>query len=257
MLGNNRTVAVVVIVCVWGFAGALFGALFAGLYQVLAAVGFAEWRPLVYACVFAATTIAAFYSAMPIALVGATAGVVASIANLIASGQKVELLAVVGLAGLAGLLAGSFYDWTQKHDGRPLTEALVGLLSGLLAGGVLTVVSEASDLSNAVVLLAAGVVAIVGTCYQLSQRWVVPWLSKVVPGDLSTPLVAAFTAVVVGVSIWILEVSDVATIGFSRSNPRLPMLTTVPQGLLGGLIGGMLTGLLLEFWGFRLEDRDD
>jgi hypothetical protein len=255
MLNKGQIASMVMIVFVWGFAGALFGALFAGLYQVLSAVGLMDWRQLVYASAIAAMTTAAFYSAMPVALVGATAGVLASIGHLIATGQQVELSAIVGLSGLAGVFSGGFYDWVVKQDGRPFAEALAGLLAGLLAGIVLALVLAATERQATMAVLAAGVVALVGSIYQIAGRWLVGPTAKWFPGELSTPLLAALIAVVVGASIWILEVTSGARLGVNALGSMLPLLTAVPQGLLGGLAGGVLTGLLLELTGFRLEDH--
>lgn len=60
---------------IWGFAGALFGALFTGLHQVLGLIGLSGWQPLVLGAAAAAMTTSAFYSAMPMALLGTMAGI--------------------------------------------------------------------------------------------------------------------------------------------------------------------------------------
>jgi len=71
MFTKDQLTVVVMTLFVWGFAGALFGALFAGLYQVLQMLGLIGWQPLIAAAALAAMTTSAFYSAMPVALVGA------------------------------------------------------------------------------------------------------------------------------------------------------------------------------------------
>ena len=89
-----KAAAVVLTFIVWGLAGGLFGSLFAGLHQVLVVIGLSGWQPLVVGAAAAAMTTSAFYSAMPVALVGAMAGVLASIGYLMASGHQVRLLTI-------------------------------------------------------------------------------------------------------------------------------------------------------------------
>ncbi|WP_295405547.1 spermidine synthase [uncultured Thiocystis sp.] len=255
MLTKDQFAAIVMILFMWGFAGALFGALFAGLYQVLQVLGLTGWQPLIMAAAAAAMTTSAFYSAMPVALVGAMAGVLSSIGYLIATGQEIELFMIVGIAGTAGLVAGSFYAWMVTGGSQPLAETLTGLLAGLLAGGVLAVVLAMSGEEVGMFVLAAGVVALVGTFFQISERWLLARTSGWLPGILSAPVVAGLIAAVVGASIWILDGTTSAMLDVSTQDAIGRVLHDIPPGLLGGLLGGALTGLLLELFGFHLEDR--
>ncbi len=240
---------------VWGFAGALFGALFAGLYQILGVLGLTGWQPLIAAAAAAAMTTSAFYSAMPVALVGSMAGVLASIGYLIATGQEVDLMMIVGIAGLVGLVAGGFYSWIVTGGSRPLAETLTGLIAGLLAGGSLALVLWLTGQQIGMFVLAAGVVALVGTFFELSERWLVsrsiPWL----PGIISAPVVAGLIAAVVGAGIWIVGGTTAAMLDPMSKDAIGQVLRDVPPGLLGGLLGGALTGIVLEMFGFHLEDH--
>ncbi len=255
MLIKDQFTAIVLTLFVWGFAGALFGAIFAGLYQVLIVLGLVGWQPLVIASAAAAMTTSAFYSAMPVALVGTMAGVLASIGYLIATGQEIELSTIVGVAGLVGVVAGGFYSWIVKSGSRPLAETLTGLIAGLLAGATLSLVLALLGGHMGMFALAAGVVALVGTFFQVSERWLVKRSQGWLPDALSAPVVAGLIAAVVGASIWILGGSTSAMLEAGTRDEIGKVLNDIPPGLMGGLLGGAITGILLELFGFRLEDQ--
>lgn len=255
MLTKDQFTAIVMALFVWGFAGALFGALFAGLYQVLEILGLTGWQPLVIAAAAAAMTTSAFYSAMPVALVGAMAGVLGSIGYLIATGQEVELLTIVAIAGGIGLVAGSFYSWVVTSGSRPLAETLTGLVAGLLAGSLLALLLTLAGQTVGMFALAAGVVALVGTFFQVSERWLVSRSLGWLPDALSAPVVAGLIASVVGASIWIVGGTTAVMLDASTQQEIGHVLHDIPPGLTGGLLGGALTGILLELFGFHLEDQ--
>ena len=112
---KDRFFPIIVSLLVWTLAGTLFGGLFIGLHEVLVLLGLTGWQPLVVGAVAAAMTTAAFYSAMPLALVGATAGVLASIAYLVISGQAISLAMITLIAAAAALRLGPFLP---GPDGR-------------------------------------------------------------------------------------------------------------------------------------------
>lgn len=255
MLTKDQFTAIVLALFVWGFAGALFGAIFAGLYQVLVVLGLVGWQPLVIAAAAAAMTTSAFYSAMPVALVGAMAGVLASIGYLISAGQEVELTIIVGVAAVVGVVAGSFYSWIVKSGSCPLAETLTGLLAGLLAGAALALVLTLLSGQIGMFALAAGVVALVGTFFQVSQRWLAKRSRDWLPDALSAPVVAGLIAAVVGASIWILGGTTSVMLDTGGRDGIAILFDDIPPGLMGGLLGGAITGILLELFGFRLEDR--
>ncbi|MGB5832139.1 MAG: spermidine synthase [Thiohalocapsa sp.] len=256
MLSRDRFTAIVTTLVVWSLAGALFGGLFIGLYQVLLVLGLTGWQPVLVGSVAAAMTTAAFYSAMPVALVGATAGVLASIGYLIVSGHRVELPLITGTAAAAGLVAGSFFSWMVRRNARPLAETLTGLLAGLGAGVILSVVLFAYPEPVGPLVMAAGIVALVGALFQLNEHWILQRCHGWLPAGLAAPLVAALIAGVVGASIWILGGTTAAALDLETKGAIEQVLHDVPSGFLGGMLGGAVTGMILELMGFRIEDHE-
>lgn len=256
MITKDRFTAVVMTLFVWGLAGGVFGALFAGLYQVLLAFGLNAWQAPMGAAAASAMTTSALYSAMPVALTGAMAGVLASIGALIVLGQDLALPVIAGIAAAAGLAAGSFYAWMAQSGGRPLAETLTGLMSGLIAGGVLAFLVQVTEGQIRTFALAAGVVALVGTLFQISERWVVLKGAGLLPGSLSAALVAAILSSLVAASVWVL----IGTAGFAADGFAQDAMAMVrhelPRGFLGGIMGGSITGVVLEILGFHLEDHE-
>jgi len=251
---QDKGAAVALALFVWGLAGALFGSLFAGLHQVLEVIGLEGWTPLVVGAAVAAMTTSAFYSAMPVALVGAMAGVVASIGYPMVMGHRVELLFIAGIAALAGLVAGAFYSWMGKGGMRPLAQTLAGLMSGLVAGGALSLELSATGAEISMFVLAAGIVAFVGGLFIVSARWIVSTSTGWCPRTLSAPVVAALIAAVVGASVWIKGGTTAATLDASTKGAIDAVVVQIPAGFLGGMLGGAVTGILLEFIGVHLGD---
>ena len=241
------------ILLVWGLAGALFGALFAGLYQVLWLLGLPGWQTLMMATVMAAVTTSAFYSAMPIALVGTMAGVLASIGYLMVTGLKVELIAIVSLAAMAGVAAGNLYDWMSTRGSRPLAEILNGLVAGLLVSVLLILTFALTGWQVSMFVLAAIAVAGVGILFQLAEGWLVDRAARWLPAMLSAPVVAGLIAAVVGASVWFVGGTTTAMLDDRITSALGQVMSHIPAGLLGGFVGGSLSGLLLEFLGFRLD----
>jgi hypothetical protein len=256
MLSRERFTAIVTTLLVWGLAGALFGGLFIGLYRVLEVVGMAGWQPVVLGSVAAAMTTAAFYSAMPVALVGATAGVVASIGYLIVSGQRLDLTLIAGIAAVAGLVAGSFFAWMVRRNARPLAETLTGMLAGLGAGMILSVVVYLYPQPVGPFVMAAGVVALVGALFQLNEHWIVQTCTGWLPAGLAAPLVSALIAAVVGGSVWIMGGTTTAALDMETKGAIDRVLSEVPAGFIGGMLGGAVTGVVLELLGFHLEEHE-
>lgn len=249
--------AVVLILFVWGLAGALFGSLFAGLYQVLRVVGLQDWQPLVVGAAAAAMTTSAFYSAMPVALVGAAAGVMASIGYLMVAGHQVHLPIIAGVAAAAGIVAGVFYAWMGKRGIRPLAQTLAGLLAGIAGGALLALGLRVADAEIDMFPLAAGVVALVGGLFQLSRGWIASTSSGWCPRLLSAPVVAGLIAAVVGSSVWIMGGTTAFAVDAATKGAIEGVVNRVPAGLFGGMLGGAVTGVLLELMGMRLGDYEE
>ncbi|MGQ9831972.1 MAG: spermidine synthase [Thermochromatium sp.] len=255
MLSKDRFTAIVLALIVWGFAGALFGALFAALHRILLIMGLPGWWTLVMASAAASMTTMAFYSAMPVALVGSMAGVLVSIGYLIVIGHPVEWLMILGLSAGTGILGGTFYSWVTVGGSRSLAETLTGLLIGLVAAILLSLVLWFVDEPVGVFALTAGLVALTGTLFELSERRLVRFGITWLPGIVSAPLVAGLVAAVVAGGIWMLG-STTAIIPDAHTQQAIAKVwDDIPPGLLGGSLGGALTSLVLEIFGFRLEDE--
>lgn len=253
---KDRFFAIIVSLMVWTLAGALFGGLFIGLHEVLVLLGLTGWQPLVVGAVTAAMTTAAFYSAMPLALVGATAGVLASIAYLVISGQAISLVMITLIAAGSGLAAGAFFAWTGRQNARPLAETLTGMLAGFGAGLAMVLVVTTMDIAVGPFVMAAGVVAIVGTLFQLNEDWIVEACHGWLPDSLAAPLVAGLIASVVGAAVWLMAGMTTPMLFGGERSVIDQVLREVPTGALGGMLGGGATGLILELMGFRLEDHE-
>lgn len=256
MNNKDKPAAITLTLFVWGLAGALFGSLFAALHALLIVLGLDGWQPILVGTAIAATTTTAFYSAMPVALVGAMAGVLASIGTLMATGHQIRLLLIAGVAACAGVIAGSFYGWMNRGGGRPLAETLTGLFSGLVSGGVMAMALALYGEPVAMFALAAGIVALVGGLFQLSERRVVRVISGWCPRALSAPVVAGLIAAVVGASIWVMGGATAIALDAETKAAIGQVLQQVPSGFFGGMLGGAVTGILLEIAGAHLEDHD-
>ncbi|WP_295539808.1 spermidine synthase [uncultured Thiohalocapsa sp.] len=241
---------------VWGLAGALFGGLFIGLYEVLQVLTLGPRQAVVVAALAAAMTTAAFYSAMPVALMGAMAGVLASIGYLILGGPRLELGIIVLVAAGLGLLGGAFFAWTSAPGSRPLAETLTGLLAGLGAGLILVAVLTLYSQPVGAVVLAAGIVALVGSLFQLNEHWIVRGLHGWLPDTLAAPMVAALVAAVVGASMWMVAGTTATALDPAARDAVARVLAQVPSGVLGGLMGGAVTGGLLALMGFRPDEHE-
>ncbi len=252
---KDRVTAIVTTLFVWSLAGALFGGLFIGLYEVLRVLGLMAWQPVVVAAVAAAMTTAAFYSAMPVALVGAAAGVVSCVGYLVVAGPRLDLAVMAGAAAVMGLVAGTFFTWMVHGGSRPLAETLTGLLAGLGAGVILSLVLVLTPVPLGPFVMAAGIVALVGSLFQLNEHWIIRTCHGWLPGAIAAPLVAALIAAVVAACIWMVGGTTTAALDIETRGAIDRVLTQVPAGFIGGLLGGAVTGVVLELLGFRLENR--
>jgi hypothetical protein len=253
---RDRVTAVVTTLFVWSLAGALFGGLFIGLHEVLIVLGLVAWQPVVVASVAAAMTTVAFYSSMPIALVGAASGVVSSVGYLVVAGPRLELGVISAVAAGVGLVAGTFFTWMGQGGSRPLAETITGLLAGLGAGVILATTLTWYPHPVGAFVMAAGVVALVGSLFQLNEHWIVDVSRAWLPASLAAPLVSSLVASVVGASIWMVSGTAVAALDMETVGAVQQVLTQVPAGFLGGMLGGAVTGFVLELLGFHIEERE-
>jgi hypothetical protein len=256
MQSRDRMTAIALTVLVWGLAGAVFGALFIALYQVLALLGLDAWQTLIIASVAAAMTTVAFYSSMQVAMVGSTSGVVASIGYLIVAPQGIDLPTIATVAAVLGAVNGLFFTWIIRRTARPLAETLTGLLAGLGAGVILSAVLTFYPGDLSAFVLAAGVVALVGSLFQLNEHWIVQVCSRWLPAGLAAPIVSALIAAVVAAGIWMMSGTTAAVMDLATKAVIDGVINDVPRGFTGGMLGGAITGLVLELLGFHVEEHE-
>ncbi len=250
---KEKGAAIVVVLFVWGLAGALFGSLFAGLHQVLQVVGLDGWQPLVVGAAAAAMTTSAFYSSMPVALAGAMAGVMASIGYLMVTGHQVRLLFIAGIWRWRDWWpAPSMHGWERAVCAR-WRKPWPGC-SGHCRGRLLALGLSISGAAIGMFPLAAGVVALVGGLFQVSRRWIVSTTSAWCPQSISAPMVAGLIAAVVGASVWIMGGTTAAALDATTKGAIDGVIAQVPSGFLGGMLGGAVSGVLLELIGVHPEN---
>lgn len=249
---KNKIANVSVTAIVWALAGGIFGAIYTGLYQVLLALGFEDWPPLVMGGAVAAMTTSAFYGSMPAALIGTMAGMLGSIGTLMVVGTSIDLPVIIGVCGVTGLVVGLFHSWVLPSNAVPLGVVLTGLVAGSAAGalvaGFLTLGLIAQPAGTFVI--AAGIVALVGSLFQLTRPHILRACFAWLPRAAGTPMVAALIAAVVGAAVGIMSGS-----GLSVASETYHLFGEVPTGFVGGMIGGAITGAILELLGVPLEDE--
>jgi hypothetical protein len=252
---KNKVAAVSVTAVVWALAGGLFGAIFTGLHHVLLSLGLHGWQPLAVGGGIAAMFTSAFYGSMPVALIGAMAGMLGSIGTLMVGGQPVVLPVIAGVCALVGLVAGLFHSWVLPSNGRPLGVILTGLAAGGVAGAVVAWGLSVFGQPVGTFVIAAGVVALVGSLFELSRPHIVRGVFTWLPQGLGTPVVASVIAAVVGAAVGIMSGIGASGPGQSLAEGLQQMLTAMPMGFLGGMAGGAITGAILELLGVPVEDE--
>jgi hypothetical protein len=252
---NSKIAAIFIAAVVWALAGGLFGAIFIGLHQVLLALGLAGWQPLVLGGAIAAMTTAAFYGSMPIALIGSMAGMLGSIGTLMVGGQPVVLPVISGVCALTGFVVGLFHSWLLPGNARPLGVILTGLLAGATAGALVAWGIGVIGQPVKPFVIAAGVVAIVGSLFQLTRPHVLRGCFTWLPQGLGTPVVAGVIAAVVGAAVGVMSEIGGSGLGQSVGEEIRQIFSAMPSGFFGGMVGGAMTGALLEMMGIPLEDE--
>jgi hypothetical protein len=252
---QNKVAAVSITAIVWALAGGLFGAIFNGLHQVLLALGLSGWQPLVGGAAIAAMTTSAFYGSMPVAMGGTMAGILGSIGYLMVAGQPVVLPVIALACGLTGLVVGQFHAWLLPSSTRPLGVILTGLAAGTGAGALLSWGLSLYGQPVSSLVIAAGVVALVGILFELTRpkilRGCVTWL----PQGVGTPVVAAVVAAVVGCTVGIMSGIDAGGLDRAVAQGLREAMAALPSGFIGGMIGGAVTGAILELVGVPVEDE--
>ena len=252
---QNKVAAVSVTAIVWGLAGGLFGAIFNGLHQILLALGLSGWQPLVGGAAMAAMATSAFYGSMPVALVGAMAGMLGAIGYLMVAGQPVALAVIALTCGLTGLVVGQFHAWLLPSTTRPLGVILTGLAAGAGAGTLLAVALALFGQPVSPLVIAAGVVALVGILFEVTRPKILRACFYWLPAGIGTPVVAAVVATVVGCTVGIMSGIDAGGLDRAVSQGLREAMAALPSGFTGGMIGGAVTGAILEAVGVPVEDE--
>jgi hypothetical protein len=252
---KNKVAAVSITAIVWALAGGIFGAIFSGLHQILLALGLHGWQPLVVGGAIAAMTTSAFYGSMPVALIGAMAGMLGSIGTLMVSGQPVVLPVIAGVCALTGLVVGLFHSWVLPGNARPLGVILTGLLAGSTAGALMAWGLSLVGQPVGPFVIAAGVVALVGALFQFTRPHILRGCFTWLPEGLGTPVVAGVIAAVVGAAVGIMSGLGSSGLGQAVADEIQQLFAAMPMGFLGGMVGGAITGAILEMIGVPLEDE--
>jgi hypothetical protein len=233
----------------------VFGAVFVSMRHMLGDIGLTSWYPLLIGTCAAAMVTAALYSAMFVALVGAAAGVLASIGYLMLSAQVLDLPMIAGIAAAAGLLAGLFFNRGPQANARAFAVTLNGFLSGAGTGLAIAIALVLYPHPIDPMVVVAGVVALVGVLFELNQSWLIQGFAGWPWTRLGGPLVAALIASVVGVGVWLMVGTTSTGLEWGAGGGVERLFEIVPSGLVGGAVGGAVTGLLLELLGFGLSDE--
>jgi len=234
---------------IWSLAGALFGALFAGLHGVFRYLELSQGAALLAATAASGMVTAAFYGAMKVGLLGTMTGVLTTIAYLIAFSHPERLLPVMLVAAAAGAVTGSLYAVVLQVPQRPLGQALTGLIAGLLAGVGLAGLQRLYGAELGLLPLSGIAVALVGLLFIVLVERVSIRCARWVPGMLSSLVVTAVIAAVVAASMWLVGSTTSIGLTIAAKASIEALLAQVPSGLLGGALGGALAGALLELLG--------
>jgi hypothetical protein len=252
---KSKVAAVSITTVVWALAGGFFGAIFTGLYQVLLALGLEGWQPLVFGGALAAMTTSAFYGSMPVALIGAMAGMLGSIGTLMVSGQPVGLPIIAGVCAVTGLVVGLFHSWVQPGNARPLGVVMTGLVAGGVAGALMALGLGLLGTPVGPFVIAAGIVALVGGLFELTRPHILRGCFTWLPQGLGTPVVAGVIAAVVGAAVGIMSGMGSGGLGQTVADEIQQLFSAMPTGFLGGMAGGAITGAILELVGVPVEDE--
>jgi hypothetical protein len=254
---KNKIASVFITAVVWALAGGIFGAIFTALHQVLIDLGLLGWQSLVVGGAVAAMTTGAFYGSMPVALIGAMAGMLGSIGTLMVVGSPVDLPVIAGVCGLTGLVVGLFHSWVMSSNAGPLGVLMTGLIAGSGAGALMAWGLHLGLIAQPAgpFVIAAGIVALVGSLFQLARPHIVRGCFAWIPQGLGSPVVAGVIAMVVGAAVGIMSGNGLGESGLALTSELHQFFGQVPTGFVGGMVGGAITGAILELLGVPLENE--
>jgi hypothetical protein len=244
---------------VWGFIGALFGALFVAAHALLAPL-LPALDPLVVGAVAAGGIGAVVYSSMRLSLLAAgLCFLLLAVLQLGAALRGVpadtvwRLDVLLGLAAAGGAAAGAYYGhrYRQSHVYRALPKTLAGLVAGLLAGSAWWLLLQAVGEVPLGVSIAV-LCPLVGWCYVALAGLAVRALAGRQSPRVDGALVGAVVSGLVALGFWATagtlrpDVAGEAAAAIQAVTAQVP--AAVVAGWLGGMVAGFTRGLLGFGW---------
>jgi len=237
---------------------ALIGAIYAPVFVVLEGL----LRPFLGDFALAASAAgagvigAAYYSARQAALVASVVGVIATLFVLVVFYDQATFIHAALLCGALGMLTGLAVKFPSRCTENVVGKSLVGGLSGLFSGGLLTAgVLAGVDLSPLVAV--AFLVSVNGVVYVASVRHVVG-VTGLLPKrwcPVAEGVLIGAIAIFVGGCIWAFT-STLS--GYDRQDLFLHVIettaTAMPLTVASGVASGIVTGVLLELFHFDWVD---
>lgn len=243
MIDIDRVVASVSTLLIWACAGALFGTLSAGLYVLFLILGLPGWLAWSTATTASVATTAAICLTLQAALVGAVAGVLASIGYLMASGQTPASYVLILVGAGLGIAAGGCYTWATRYVSHSLSHSASGLLAGLGASAALMVLLATLGAQISMPVLTFGGAVCAGIAFSRLDPWLLRHLGRRLPEYLSATLVAGLVATLVATGIWFVTTVTDGLVAAGSSIGVGPLLGHIRPGIVGGLLGGCVVGI--------------
>lgn len=238
----------------WALIGAIYAPVFVVLRGLLAPflIDFA----LAGAAAGAGVIGAAYYSARQAALAASVVGVVATLFVLVTFYDQATFVHAALLCGALGALTGLAFKFPSRCTENVVGKSLVGGLSGLVSGGILTaLVLNGVDLSPLVAV--AFLVSVNGVIYVASVRHVVG-VTGLLPKrwcPVAEGVVIGAVAIFFGGCIWAFT-STLS--GYERQDLFLQVIDStaavMPLAVACGIASGVVTGVMLELFDFDWVD---
>lgn len=238
----------------WALIGAIYAPLFVVLEALLAPM--LGVFALVGAAACAGAIGAAYYSARQVALAASLIGALATLFVLILFHDQALFWQAALLCGVLGLATGLLVDFPSRCTANVPAKALVGALSGVASGAVLSALAL-FGLGLSSVVAVAFLVSVNGVIYVASVRWAVTAAGGLPQRwcPVAEGLVIGLVAIIVGGSVWTFA-STLS--GYDQPGLFLQVIETTSSGLpvaaAAGLAAGSVTGALLELFDFDWVD---
>lgn len=239
----------------WALIGAIYAPLFIILEGLLEPV--LGYFALAAAAAGAGIIGAAYYGARQAALVASLVGVIATLSVLIVFYDHATFVHAALLCGVLGMLTGLTFKFPRRCTENVVGKSLVGGLSGLVSGGLLSA-GMLADIDLSPLVVVAFLVSVNGVIYVASVRHVVNQ-TGILPRrwcPVAEGVVIAAVAIFFGGCIWAFA-STLS--GYDRQDLFLRVIehtaAMMPLVVAAGVASGIVTGVLLEL--FRFDWVDD